>query len=212
MEIQFYGANCVRLTNKKVSVIIDDNLTSLGLKSVTRPDDIAISTDHDTLESSAKFLINSPGEYEISEVSIKGIPAEQQTERGVIKSTVYSIEMQNYTVGVIGHINPDLNDEQLEALGAADVLTIPVGGNGYTVDAVGAVRLIKKIEPRIVVPTHYADSAIKYQVPQVELQVFLKEMGLDSSTKPLDSLKVKDAETNGKTTGIVLKRLATNSR
>jgi hypothetical protein len=42
MELQFYGANCIRLTTKKASIVIDDNLVDLGLKSVTKPGDIAM--------------------------------------------------------------------------------------------------------------------------------------------------------------------------
>ncbi len=46
-----------------------------------------------------------------------------------------------------------------------DLLIVPVGGNGYTVDPVGAMKLIKAIEPKLVVPSHYADKALKYPVP-----------------------------------------------
>ena len=45
MDIQYYGANCVRITNKKVSIVIDDNLVRNGLKSVTQKDDIAFFTE-----------------------------------------------------------------------------------------------------------------------------------------------------------------------
>jgi hypothetical protein len=213
MEVQFFGANCIRLADKKVSVIIDDNLAELGQKQVVRSEDIAIYTfGKGDASNGARFLINGPGEYEISDVSIRGIPAQAHVDEEGTNATMYSLELQNYKIGVIGHINPNLSEEQIETLGVIDLLIIPVGGNGYTVDAAGAVQLIKKIEPKIVIPTHYADSGIKYPVPQADLQVFLKEMGVDTSLEPVDSLKFKDAEMNDKTSVVVLKRTAPKSK
>jgi L-ascorbate metabolism protein UlaG (beta-lactamase superfamily) len=108
---------------------------------------------------------------------------------------------------VLGHIYPDLSDEQLEQFGLIDILVIPVGGNGYTLDATGATQLIKKMEPKIVIPTHYADSAIKYEVSQAELQVFLSEMGV-SDPERMNSFKAKASELGDKTRVIVLNRLS----
>ena len=85
------------------------------------------------------------------------------------------------------------------------MLIIPVGGNGYTLDATSAAQLIKKIEPKIVIPTHYADNSIKYEVPQAELKTFLSEMGV-SDPEWMDSLKIKESELGDKTRVVVLKR------
>ena len=47
-----------------------------------------------------------------------------------------------------------------------DVMFVPVGGNGYTLDGVGALKLIKKVEPKLVVPTHYDDAMLQFPMPQ----------------------------------------------
>jgi L-ascorbate metabolism protein UlaG (beta-lactamase superfamily) len=205
MDIQYFGANCVRLSDKKVSVIIDDNLSELGLKGVTKADDVSVTTLNTDKSKVARFSVNGPGEYEISEVSIIGIPARAHLDENGKRATMYKIQMQVFNIGVIGHIHPDLTDEQLEELGVVDVLIIPVGGNGYTLDANAAAHLIKKIEPKIVIPTHYADSAIKYEVPQAELALFIKEMGV-TEYESVDSLKVKETELGEKTRVVVLNR------
>jgi phosphotransferase system IIB component len=44
VEFQYYGANCLRITTKKTSIVVDDNLEKLGLKSVTKPTDISLRT------------------------------------------------------------------------------------------------------------------------------------------------------------------------
>lgn len=206
MEIQYFGANCLKIFNKDVSLVIDDNLINLGLKSVANAQDIAIFTDGKHSHQSGHFIINGPGEYEIANVSIRGIPARSHLDNDGLHATVYTIKVNDYCIAVLGHIYPELNDEQLEKIGVVDVLIIPVGGNGYTVDADGAVELIKKIEPKLVVPTHYADNSIKYEVPQADLQVFLKAVGV-SDPETQDVLILKNQEFSDKTKVIVLNRI-----
>jgi L-ascorbate metabolism protein UlaG (beta-lactamase superfamily) len=207
VDIHFYGANCVRLSDKKASVLIDDNLVSLGLKEVAKPEDILVYTQNGSLKDEDNFEIHGPGEYEISDVSIKGIPARAHIDENGKRATIYSIFMQNFKIAILGHIYPELSDEQLEDLGVIDVVIIPVGGNGYTIDANAAAQLVKKIEPKIVIPTHFADPSINYKVPQAELSIFMKEMGIDDF-EPQDSLKIKEANLDDKTTVVVLKSLS----
>ncbi len=64
-------------------------------------------------------------------------------------TTMYKLIIEDVRVGVLGHIHPELDDKQLEALGTIDILLVPVGGNGYTLDSLEALKLIKKIEPKI---------------------------------------------------------------
>ena len=65
----------------------------------------------------------------------------------------------------------------LEALGTINVVIIPVGGNGYTLDADDAGTIIRQLNPNIVIPTHFDDGQTKYEVPQDNLEAFEKEMG-----------------------------------
>jgi hypothetical protein len=206
MEIRYYGANCVKLSDKKIILVVDDNLSKMGLKPVAKPQDVAVYTAHIVLPETNQFLINGPGEYEISEVSIRGIAAQAHTDENGLNATLYSIKIDDFNIGIIGHINANLSDDQLEAMGVVDVLIIPIGGHGYTLDADEAVSIIKKIEPKIVIPTHYADEAIKYEVPQADLQLFLKAVGI-SEPEVLEVLTVKEKELGDKTRTVILKRL-----
>jgi L-ascorbate metabolism protein UlaG (beta-lactamase superfamily) len=118
---------------------------------------------------------------------------------------MYGIQTGDLRIGVIGHITGALSDEQLEQIGLVDVLIIPVGGSGFTLDATAAVKLIKDIEPKVVIPTHYADPKVAYEVPQAELSVFLHEMGA-SEVEPVSVLKLKKADLSDKTSVVVLER------
>jgi L-ascorbate metabolism protein UlaG (beta-lactamase superfamily) len=207
MELQFYGANCIRISSKKVNVVVDDNLAKYGLKPVATDKDVVLATsDEIGLPKDSRFTISQPGEYEVSEVSIQGIPARgHMDEEKVFSTTMYRIIMDGVRIGVTGHVHPDLSDVQLEALGTLDILFIPVGGNGYTLDGVGAHKLIKDIEPKIVVPTHFADAKFGFEVPQAELDEALKVVAMEPADR-LDSLKLKNFDLGEGTRLFILNR------
>ena len=203
MELKFYGANCLKISTKKASLVIDDTLKSQGKKSITSDKDISIITNKESdVTRSEYFNIDSAGEYELSEVSIKGIPAKLHYDPE--KTTnLYSIHANGFSIAVLGHVDANLSDEQIENLGVVDLLVIPVGGSGYTIDSVEALKLIKTIEPKIVIPTHYESSNIKYEVPQLSIDELLKAAG-SLEVEKLDNLKLKDNNLTEKTKIVVL--------
>src|SRR5665213_3199450 len=163
MDIQFNGANCISLSNKKAHLVIDDNLASLGQKSVAKADDIVLFTnsDHPPADQKYKLVVDCPGEYEVGDFSIYAISARAHIdEENLYKAVIYKIISGDLTVVVLGHIYPELTDSQLEAIGRVDILFLPVGGHGYTLDATGALKIVRSIEPKLVIPTHYADKAL----------------------------------------------------
>jgi L-ascorbate metabolism protein UlaG (beta-lactamase superfamily) len=207
MEIQFFGGNCVRLTTKKASIVIDDNLADLGQKSVTKAGDIALFTAaHGETSVDVKIAIDQPGEYEVSDISIQGIPARAHIdEEGKQTATIFKVVADELRVVVTGHIYPELNDKQLEAIGMVDVLLIPVGGNGYTLDGIGALKVIKKIEPKLIIPTHYDQTGLNFPVPQQTLADALKGLAMEAK-EPVPKLKVKAGELGDVTQLVILEK------
>lgn len=206
MELQFFGANCVRITTKKASVVVDDNLAKLGLKSVTKPTDIAVHTSKDVPAETAQFTADTPGEYEIADAVIHGISARAHIdEKGESSATIFTVSSGNLNIVVLGHIYPELSDEQVEQIGPVDIAVVPVGGNGYTLDGVGALSVIKRLEPKVVIPTHYGDKAVKYEVGQAELEEALKNMGMEAA-ETIDKYKAKPGELSDTTQLVILER------
>jgi L-ascorbate metabolism protein UlaG (beta-lactamase superfamily) len=195
MEIQFHGANCVSLSGKKFNVVVDDNLESLGGKSVAKPGDIVLQTfDQTQPKAEAKIVITAPGEYEVSNVSIRGVSARaHMDEEGKKSAVIYSLIIDDIRVAIVGHIYPSLNEEQMEIIGTVDVLLVPVGGNGYTLDPIGAQKVIKLLEPKLVIPTHYGDKSLSFEVPQQPLEEALKTMNMEPK-ESVDKLKLKSGE------------------
>ncbi len=207
MELQYYGANCVRLTTKKGSIVIDDNLASLGLKSITKNEDISLWTSPSLPgPKTARFTAETAGEYEIAGVIIQGIAARAHMDgEGKQNAVIYTIIADDIKVAVLGHIYPDLHEDQLEQIGLVDIAIVPVGGNGYTLDGAGALKIIKQIEPKVIIPTHYADKAIKYKVPQAQLAEALKNLGMEPS-ETVAKYKPKLAEFTDNIRLIILER------
>ena len=104
-------------------------------------------------------------------------------------STIYRVEIGDARIGIVGNIDKKISDEQLEALGLIDILIIPVGGGGYTLDATDAASLVRSIDPKVVIPVHYADNSLKYEVPQDDLKLFIAELGAPVETVTKYKLK-----------------------
>lgn len=185
-EIEYKGANAIVIATKKAKLIIDPKLSVVGLKDISTKDSVEVSTEtrFSTNNEDALIVIDGPGEYGVADFHIYGISAQRHLDTidEPKTSTMYRIEVGDARIGVIGNIYEKLTDEQLEDLGILDILIIPVGGNGYTLDATGAAGLVRQIGPKMVIPVHYEDSAIKYEVAQGDLKTFISELGVPVET------------------------------
>lgn len=181
-EIAYKGGNSVVLSTKKTTLDVDPRLSVVGLRDLKTKDEIELVTEERFIveNSEARVIIRSPGEYEVGDFTIKGIAATRHIdmESDERLSTIYRIETDDISVGLIGNIKNPLTDEQLELLGVIDILILPVGGGGYTLDATSASAVARQVGPKVVIPIHYADHALSYEVPQDTLETFTKEFGV----------------------------------
>ncbi len=210
MEIEFFGANCFKVKTKKATIIIDDNLSTLGAKSATKDTDVAVFTNKALADASAKskarLVLESAGEFEIGDISVKAVQTRaHMDEEGASTATVFQFLYNGTTVTALGHIHPDVAEDVLELSGGSDVVLVPVGGNGFTLDSVGALSVIKKIEPEVVIPSQYDTPGFKFEVPMAPLDDFVKTSAL-SATEPKDLYKVDkpDTELAGQTHLVIL--------
>lgn len=206
MDLQFHGANCISITNKGARIVVDDNLADLGAKSITKDTDVALFTLSGHKDVNARITFDGPGEYEVSEISIIGTAAKaNMDDEGKASVTMFKLIIGDLNILITGHIHPELSEGQLEKVGIVDILFVPVGGNGYTVDPVGALKLIKEIEPKLVVPTHYDDDGLNFPMPQQTLEDALKELGMEPKER-VSKLKIKPGELNDVTQLVILEK------
>lgn len=202
MHIIWKGQACFQIIitarnkSEQVSIIIDPYEETLGLKLPSLSGDILLIT-HDHFDHNNKkivqgnpFLIDGPGEYEIKEIFIQGIPAYHDEVQGAKRgqNTIYTIEAEEMRLCHLGDLGQkELTAEQLDKIGEVDILMIPVGGV-YTLSAKEASKIISQIEPVIIIPMHYQLPKLKLKLD--ELEKFLKVMG-KKSIEPQNKLLIK---------------------
>ena len=194
-DIEYKGGNTVVIATKKLSLVVDPRLSILGLKDIRVKDGVELATESRFRVDGpdARIVLDGPGEYEVGDFTILGVAATRHidTPEQEKLATIYRIECGDSRIAVLGNIEATLTDDQLEALGVVDILILPVGGGGYTLDATSATALVRSIEPKIVVPVHYADPALEYGIPQGSFEEFQKE--LDVPVEETSKYKVKSA-------------------
>lgn len=206
MELTYYGGGCVLIANKGLNVLVDPHIQSLGLKPPKLNPDVVLLTTPASGSMPAGFVIDGPGEYEIKNVSIKGIPAILHPDKPdeARKGAMYTLSTLDVTILITGNIAGNLTEEQLEAIGTVNILAVPVGGHGLTLDATGAARLVTSLEPQFVIPLHYDDGVTKYAIEQDKLEPFVNEMG-GQSPESLDKIKITGKDLETETRLVVLK-------
>jgi len=194
-ELEYKGGNAVTMASKKAVAIFDPKVSLVGLKDLKTKDAVVVATETRfvSVDGEPRLIIDGPGDYEVADFTIRGIAATRHidTPEQEKLATAYRLECGDMRVAILGNIDAKLSEEQYEALGVVDVLVIPVGGGGYTLDATSASAIVRAIEPKIVIPVHYAAAGLNYEVSQDNLETFIKELGapVEQSAK----LKLKSA-------------------
>jgi len=206
-KIYWAGQSCfqISVSNSKehsAEIVIDPFHDEIGVKLPSLSADILMVThdhvDHNNIKDvkpatpGGPFVIQGPGEYEIKEVFVQGIPAFHDDVNGKEKgqNTIYIFEAEDMRFCHLGNLGQkQLTDEQLEKIDRVDVLMIPVGGE-YTIDSSSAQKVISQIDPKVVIPMHYALPKVKYKSDEVSK--FLKTMG-KVSVVPQDKFVVKQS-------------------
>lgn len=187
MDLTWLGHACFRLRGKNAVAVTDPYPNSIGMKlPKLEADVVTVSHAHDNHRNLAALrdgyrLLEGPGEYEVAGVTVIGVNSFHDAVRGQEhgRNTIFMIEVDDVRVCHLGDLGHKLGDAELEALGTIDVLLAPVGG-GAALEAVGAAEVVRQIEPRVVVPMHYAVAGLNKQMEGPER--FLKEMGVTEMT------------------------------
>ncbi len=197
LDIEYRGGNTVVLTTKKTTLVADPKTSVVGLKDVHIKGAVEVATESRFALNSAdaQLAIEGPGEYEIGDFSLRAVAAYRHIDahEGEKIATIYRIEVGDIRIALLGNIASKVTEDQLEEIGVVDVVILPVGGGGYTLDATSAAAIVRQIDPKVVIPVHYNDEAVKYEVPQDTLETFVKELGVSMETVSKYKLKASSA-------------------
>lgn len=209
MEITWYGQTCFRLSERGLATVVTDpHPPEIGL-TFPRPRAHIVTVSHD--DPQCRFtsgvrgpfkLLDGPGEYEIGDVFVTGIPTFADGKRGASRglNTVFTFYFRGLTVGHLGRLGHVPTQSQVEDLGTVNVLLVPVGGSG-SLSPARASEVISLFEPSIVIPMYYKVPGLQARLGT--LSRFLKEMGLEKVDSQ-ETLKVGRANLSEETRVIVL--------
>jgi L-ascorbate metabolism protein UlaG (beta-lactamase superfamily) len=183
VEITWLGHACFRIKGSQAVVITDPFPPDLGYKlGDPTADVVTISHFHPSHSyyqgiKGEPRLVKGPGEYEIAGVLILGLATYHDSVKGQTrgKNTIYLMEVDGVAVCHLGDIGHILGDEAIEEMGNVDILMLPVGGVS-TIGPAMAAEIIRKVEPKVVIPMHYKTPVTSRDLEPVDH--FLKEMGM----------------------------------
>jgi L-ascorbate metabolism protein UlaG (beta-lactamase superfamily) len=215
MQIQYYGHSCFKITTKPsgrgagdVVIFLDPFDKSVGLRPPQGSADLVLVShdhpDHNNISAikGEPNIIDIPGEYSAKGVNIVGLAsfhdAKSGAERGL--NTLFILESEDIRLCHLGDLGTDITEKQLEAINGLDILMIPIGGK-YTIDGKKAAEIIRKIEPKIILPMHY-----KIKDSMVDLddeKKFCAEIG-NCPREKVSKLNIKKKDLEEKSMEVIL--------
>lgn len=183
MEISWLGHSCFRLKGKEVSLLTDPFDPSLGYPwGQPQAQIVTVSHGHpghsfvQGVQGQPK-VIKGPGEYEVGQVFICGIPSFHDPETGAKlgKNTIFVLELDGIRICHLGDLGHSLSSQQVDDIGHIDVLLLPVGGV-TTLGATTAAQTMRQLQPLVVIPMHYKTPALRRELEPLE--GFAREVGL----------------------------------
>ncbi len=140
------------------------------------------------------FAIDGPGEYELSDVFIKGYASKGSEDK---INTIYTVLLEGMKVCHLGALAfNDLPAEIVEDISGSDILFTPVGEN-ETMSPKDSAKLASSLLPKIIIPVLYGDSKSS------ALKDFLKEIGAPGE-KTVDKLSLKKKDLEGRQGDVVV--------
>ncbi len=195
MRVEWHGQSAFTLTDSEAKVFIDPFgdmgalLADRGLKFEHPPIeveevDLLLVThehrDHNAVEvigGEPQTLRATAGKHDSEAVGeVLGVASEHDevagTERG--PNTIFVFELDGLRVAHFGDFGQrQLREEQVAAIGAVDLLFLPVGG-GPTIGAAQAGAIVSRLDARWVVPMHYRSERADF-LPESE-EKFVSQM------------------------------------
>jgi L-ascorbate metabolism protein UlaG (beta-lactamase superfamily) len=175
-QLQWLGQSCFLLTSSQgTKLLIDPPSPSTGynINPISGVDVVLVTHEHSdhnnvALATGSPLILRglSATGWNTIDQSVKDIriysvsPAQpvyhdnqQGAQRG--RNTIFVLEVDGLRLAHLGDLGHVLTPEIVQAMGAVDVVMIPVGGF-FTIDAAAATQVVGQLSnPRVVIPMHY---------------------------------------------------------
>ncbi|MFN7472839.1 MAG: MBL fold metallo-hydrolase [Roseiflexaceae bacterium] len=183
-DIQFLGHACFRIRGRDGVVLMDpvDRTSGYDIGKPTASI-VTVSHPHDDHNNTSVVkplkeslnIFTGPGEYEVGGILVTGVRTYHDKKKGAEfgNNTVFVAHIDDVAFAHLGDLAHELTAAQVEEIGDIDVLFLPVGGN-ESLNANDASAIIAQLEPRIVIPMHYAGEQAVMDNPLDSIDRFLQ--------------------------------------
>ncbi len=215
MIITYHGMDFFKVSFGDTTIAVNPISKDSKLKSTKFGSDITLislnSPEHNGAEQTSRgekesFIINGPGEYEVSGVFIKGFLSKSNYTGSEKINTIYTVSLEGINLCFLGALSDDkLSAETKEAIDGVDILFVPIGG-GEVLNPAPAHKLAVQFEPSIIIPSHFGESGDPSSTggqAKGALKTFLKEAG-EEDVKPVDKLTIKKKDLEGKEGDVIV--------
>ncbi|KKQ21790.1 hypothetical protein A2999_01365 [Candidatus Wolfebacteria bacterium RIFCSPLOWO2_01_FULL_38_11] len=192
MIISYYGEGCFKIQSGELNILTDPPNPSSGLPAPRFKADLIVKTlaqipsANEPSNQQDNQLIYGPGEYNVKEIDLIGLGLAKESTNKFIK-TIYILKAESLRICLLGHISELPEPLVAERLEEIDILFVPAGGKPF-LDQKLAAKLIKQIEPKIIIPSFFKIPGLKR--PAADIKEFLEEVNHGKS-EPVEKLTIK---------------------
>ncbi|OGM93633.1 hypothetical protein A2524_03525 [Candidatus Wolfebacteria bacterium RIFOXYD12_FULL_48_21] len=193
MIITYYGENSFKIQSGEFTILTDPVDASSGLTPPRFKYDILLKTltafpPHESMPEQG-ISIYGPGEYNVEGATIFGYLSENEVTDKILK-TVYVVTLEDIKLCFLGHLADIPSPAIMERLEDIDILFVPGGGTPY-IDQKKVAKLVKQVQPKIVIPTAFKVPGLKRQAE--DLKTLLEELDQkDAESQEKLTIKKKD--------------------
>lgn len=175
MRINWLGHASFLIEAEGKKIITDPFDEKVGYPLYAGEVDIA-TVSHDHYDHNAVHLlkgnpvvVKETGHFSWGEINITGYPSYHDKNKGRDRgeNIIYKISAEDISILHLGDLGHVLEDQTVKEIGDIDILLLPVGGV-YTINADEAFTLAQKINPKIIIPMHFATPALSFALSPVE--------------------------------------------
>lgn len=184
MKIKYYGHSAFLITSSQGMRIITDPYKpgAFGAMSYRAiPDEadlVLVSHDHDDHNGSEEVpgnpdVLATPGKRSIHGIEFNGVSTFHDNSSGKERgqNIIFSFTVDGITLCHLGDLGHVLSQNEVAAIGAIDLLMIPVGGF-YTIDSNQASQVAGQLNPSVIIPIHFKTG--KCELPITPVDEFTK--------------------------------------
>ena len=178
MKVKWLGHSCFLITSKDgIRIITDPYAVGGGINysPIKETADIVVVShehgDHNNVSAvqGKPEVVKGSGVKIAKGIQFRGIATYHDTNKGKQRgpNTVFCFTVDDIKLCHLGDLGHLLTQEQVDKIGAVDMLLIPVGGF-FTIDATDASQVCDQLAPKVIVPMHFKTPKCTYPIASVE--------------------------------------------